>query len=137
MSPHEGNRTPQPGSAGHSPAKNNDAGYASAAAVAGLAREVEALRRAIDPLRELPRHVDELTDLVARLAETAATSTCRPTPVVAPSWLMLPADVRTAHAMLRELTGWMGEVFLRYPDAAVACRSAGCGTPTWSRSCCG
>ena len=122
MSTHDGrNGMPQRGSNGPGTGSGGDAGYASAAAVAGLAREVEALRRAIEPLRELPARVDELADLVARLAETtAAAGTSRPAPAAAPSWLALPAEVRTAHLVLTELTGWMGGVFLRYPDAAAS-----------------
>jgi hypothetical protein len=47
--------------------------YASTAAVAGLVREVEALRRAVEPLRGLPSRVEQLARLVAELAETTAT----------------------------------------------------------------
>ena len=93
--------------------------YASAAALAGLAAEVEGLRRVIDPLRSLPERVGQLAALLAHVSGELATFTARSAPPVAPSWLMLPADPTTAHVVLEELTGWMGAVYLRYPDAAV------------------
>jgi hypothetical protein len=92
--------------------------FASAAALAGLAGEVEALRRATDPLRQLPARVDELARLLARVANELADHTAHSGPVAAPSWLMLPADPAIAQQVLGELTGWMGAVYLRYADAA-------------------
>ncbi|MQA12834.1 MAG: hypothetical protein GEV09_01325 [Pseudonocardiaceae bacterium] len=94
--------------------------YASAASVAGLAQEVEALRRAVDPLRGLPDRVDELARLLARVADELADHTAHSGPVAAPSWLMLPDDPATASRVLAELTGWMSRVYLRYGDAAAA-----------------
>jgi len=99
----------------------------SAAAVAGLAREVEALRRGLEQLRGLPARVEELADLVARLADV---TNAQPTPeskAGAPSWLNLPdashaptdADVvEDTERVLTELIGWLGRVYLRYADAA-------------------
>ena len=93
--------------------------YASAAAVAGLAREVEALRRVVEPLRGLPARVEQLAGLVAELAETTAADG-RPAPARTPSWLDLPADAEPADAaaLLGQLVEWMAGIFLRYTDAA-------------------
>jgi len=96
----------------------NGTSYASAAAVAGLAHEVEALRRAVDPLRQLPGRVDELARLLARVADELADHTARSGPTTAPSWLLLPTDPDDARRLLGELIGWMGQVYLRYSDAA-------------------
>ncbi|MFN2495757.1 MAG: hypothetical protein ABR608_07605, partial [Pseudonocardiaceae bacterium] len=93
--------------------------YASTGAVAGLAREVETLRRVIDPLRELPGRLDELAALVVQLAGATAATASTPTTVSASSWLDLaPDDVQAAHKLLTDLTRWMEVVYLRYPDAA-------------------
>jgi hypothetical protein len=96
---------------------NNGPSYASSAAVSGLAREVEALRMAVEPMKKMPRQLDALANTVRTLAEASAA-----TPITggAPSWLDLPADVGRAQAVLADLTGWMGEVFLRYGDAVAA-----------------
>jgi hypothetical protein len=93
--------------------------YATAAAVAGLAREVEALRRTIEPLRGMPGRVEQLAGLVADLAETTA-GDASPEPARTPSWLDLPADAEPADAaaLLDQLVEWMAGVFLRYTDAA-------------------
>jgi hypothetical protein len=93
---------------------NSDPSYASAAAVSGLAREVEALRMAVEPMKKMPGQVDELARVVRTLAEQSAAA---PMTGGAPSWLDLPADVDRARAVLADLTTWMGEVFLRYADA--------------------
>lgn len=94
--------------------------YASAAAVAGLAQEVDALRRAVDPLRQLPGRVDELAKLLARVADELADHTAHAGPVATPTWLMLPDDPTTAARVLAELSGWMSRVYLRYGDAAAS-----------------
>jgi hypothetical protein len=82
--------------------------------VAGLARELDALRRLVEPLAgspDRPGRVDELSRLVAQLADTVATLTARHrTPV--PTWLLLPADPAAAARVLDELAG--GDL----PDAA-------------------
>jgi hypothetical protein len=91
--------------------------YADAGAVAGLAREIEALRQSIDKLRGLPSWVDELAQLVAQLAEDTTAATAAAAGGV-PSWLDLPTEVDTAYAVLGELLAWMQVVYLRYPDAA-------------------
>ena len=99
-----------------------------AGAVAGLAREVEALRRRLDALRSLPQRVDQLADLLARHAETAAATTPSSAIPASPSWLDLPADpgrpaessaaARAAEDLLTTLASWVGGIYLRYPDAA-------------------
>ena len=92
-------------------------GYPDAGAVAGLAREIEALRQAIDTLHGLPSRVDALAELVAQLADAVNATTAPPAGGVA-SWLDLPTEADTAHAVLGELLAWMQMVYLRYPDAA-------------------
>jgi hypothetical protein len=96
-------------------------------AVAGLAREVETLRRRVDQLQSLPRRIEQLAELFARQAETvaAAAGPAAPAPT---SWLDLPIDpdrpaesssaVRAAEELITGLAGWVGGVYLRYPDAA-------------------
>jgi hypothetical protein len=95
-----------------------------AGAVAGLAREVETLRRRLDQLQSLPQRIEQLAELLARQAETT-TAPAAPAPT---SWLDLPTGsdcaaesssaARAAEHLLTGLTGWVGGVYLRYPDAA-------------------
>ena len=94
--------------------------YASQAALAGLASEVEGLRRAIEHLGALPERVEDVAGLVARLAEAAAQRTAPAKPSTAPSWLDLPATAGPADAelLLVDLIGWLHTVYLRYADAA-------------------
>ena len=95
----------------------NGSAYASAASVAGLAREIDALRRDLTELVRVPARLDELADLVAQLAE--ATAAACPTPATGVvSWLDLPDDLATAQQVLGGLVDWMARVYLRYPDAA-------------------
>lgn len=97
-------------------ASTNEPNYASASAVAGLAREVEALRRAVEPVTALSRQIDDLARVVQEVAERQAAS--GPSTEGAPSWLDLPADIGTVRTVLTDLTGWMHDVYLRYADAA-------------------
>lgn len=92
--------------------------YASAAAVAGLAGEVEQLRRRLEPVETLPDRVQQLADVVDGLADKVAHLSQRGQSTAVPSWLMAPADADTAGELLDELTSWMQQVFLRYADAA-------------------
>lgn len=101
------------------PSTNGQSGYASAEAAAGLAREVEELRRTFAPLVGLPGRVDDLARVVAELVETVTALSARPTRAPAPSWLMLPADDGAVGQVLGELCAWLHAVYLRYPDAAV------------------
>jgi hypothetical protein len=89
-------------------------------AVAGLAREIEALRRQLADLAQLPRRVEQLADLLARLAEqTAAQQAAGPGTL---TWLDLPTDrpdaAADAEQILARLAGWLASVYLRYTDAA-------------------
>jgi hypothetical protein len=90
-------------------------------ALAGLAREVEAMRRA---MRQVPTAADlaRLAATVAELSETTAamqaTGGRRGEPDPVPSWLTLPHDAHSARAVLGDLTEWLGDVYLRYGDAA-------------------
>ena len=90
-------------------------------AVAGLAREVEALRKGM-------RHVPSIADLsrlastVADLSETVSAIQAvgggrRPSEAI-PSWLTSPRDLHDAQAVLSDLTSWLRDVYLRYADAA-------------------
>jgi hypothetical protein len=85
------------------------------ASVAGLAREVEGVRRRLlgtASAAELTR----VADLVTDLSETITASAASPEPP--PSWLALPANPDMAATLLADLIGWVGRVHLRYTDAA-------------------
>ena len=103
------------------PRQEGDRGpCATAASVAGLAREVESIRRTVADVTELPTRLDELAALVARLADDLAMTAPAQAPKrPEPSWLDLPADATPieASALLLDLAAWIGTVFLRYPDA--------------------
>lgn len=102
------------------PAGNEDDGVEVARSVAGLAREVEALRRAVDPLLPVGDRVDELAGLLAQVTDVVTMLSARPAAAPAPSWLMLPGDEVSARRLLNELTAWLHAIFLRYPDGAMA-----------------
>jgi len=110
-------RPPPAGTPGATP-EGEGSGFARADAVAGLAREVDGLRRSMDPLAGLPERVDDLTRLVAQLADAVAAAPPRPAPTPAPSWLIAPADPEATAAVLEGLCGWLHAVYLRYRDAA-------------------
>jgi hypothetical protein len=97
--------------------------YATSAAVAGLAREVEALRRAVDQLRAVPRQVEQVAALVARLAERGVAASDELAEERTVTWLDLPSDpggaaTPDAESLLLRLMDWMAAVYLRYADAA-------------------
>lgn len=96
---------------------NESNGYASAAAVAGLARELDGLRRKIDKLAKVPSRVDELATMIAQLAGDVATHAGPSERLAAPSWLDLAHVERFARGELDALVGWMGQVYLRYTGA--------------------
>ena len=61
--------------------------------------------------------MNALAELVRQLADAVNATTAAAAGGVA-SWLDLPTEVDTAHAVLGELLTWMQVVYLRYPDAA-------------------
>ncbi len=93
------------------------------ALLAGLAREMEALRRRLDELERLTGRVDELTVLVSQFGESvAATNSRTDVALSVPSWLDFPTDRAIANAevaqdLLSRLARWVGGVYLRYRDA--------------------
>lgn len=88
---------------------------ASAAAVAGLASEVEALRRAVDPI---PSRVADLARLTADLGAQVRDLAVAPKAGAMPSWLVAPTDRDIVRLLLGELDAWLRVVLLRYSDAA-------------------
>ncbi len=93
--------------------------YATAAALAGVASEVESLRRRTGHLHELPGRVQQLADLLDELSGRVQQLTAQ-NPEPPPSWLMLPADADFTRQVLDELTVWLHQVLLRYADVAAA-----------------
>lgn len=92
-------------------------------AVAGLAREVDGLRRQFDTVADLPVRVEALTRSVAELSdavEALAALPSRPGPTPAPSWLSAPADPEVTSRLVEGLVAWLRAVFLRYPDGQAA-----------------
>jgi hypothetical protein len=87
-------------------------------AVAGLAREIEALHRRVDELARTGKRLDELGALVTRLAQVTGPNKNAPSQV-APSWLDLdaPGQPGAAEEILGMLGGWVARVYLRYSDA--------------------
>lgn len=94
--------------------------YATAAAVAGIASEVEQLRRQIEPLHKLPDRVEQLGELCEQLTEQVRTHVPQKQTTEIRSWLMLPADAEAAGEVLAEVVTWLQAVLLRYRDAADA-----------------
>jgi hypothetical protein len=97
----------------------------AAASVAGLAREVEQLRRTVADHDALRERLDSLAGLVARLAETLASTPGGTAPM--PSWLDHPTDpgqpveaskaARDAQDLLSKLHAWVAGIYLAYSDA--------------------
>lgn len=91
-----------------------------AAAVSGLARELEALRRRQDQLDGLPDKVRDLARMVRSLADVVEAANrpagsgeeagCR-------LWLAAPVAPGAVRQVLDELVEWVKAVFLRYADA--------------------
>jgi hypothetical protein len=100
------------------PGQPPEGDFARADALAGLAREVDGLRRSIGLLDTVPNRIDDLARTVAQLADALAAVPPRPGPTPAPSWLTVSDDPDAARALLEGLCGWLHRVFLRYPDAA-------------------
>jgi hypothetical protein len=103
---------------------------ATAAAVIGLAREVETLRRNMELLSLLPERLEEVAGMVLRLAQSAAGRRDGEQDAATVSWLAMPADATPndaipadaiptdAESLLLELIGWLSAVYLRYADGA-------------------
>ena len=84
-------------------------------AVAGLAREVEQLRRQVQrmaPADEVVRLAKIVTELEATIAQPPVQADPPPT------WLGLGNDPSEAECLLSNLTTWLAEVYLRYVDGA-------------------
>jgi hypothetical protein len=94
--------------------------FARADALAGVAREVDGLRRAVDPLRDIGGRVEDLARLVGQLTDAVTALSKRPGATPAPSWLLLPTDPAAVEQVLGEVCVWLHAVFLRYPDGAAA-----------------
>ena len=85
-------------------------------AVTGLAREVEGVRRTLAgtaSAAELARVADLVADLSQIITASGAVA-----PEPPPTWLAAPADTDLAATLLVDLVGWIGQVYLRYTDAA-------------------
>ena len=93
--------------------------YATSAAVAGLAREVEALRRTVDTTAGVTRRVEDLAAVVADLAVAVEQLTATPTVAPPACWLDLAADEAETFALLSKLTLWLGGIYLAYGDAVL------------------
>ncbi len=92
----------------------------SAAVVAGLAREVDALRKAVRKVAGCPGQVEQLAATLAQALDQFA-ATGRAERVRPVSWIADPgvtADPTAAARALGELAQWVGRVYLRYPAAA-------------------
>lgn len=97
---------------------HNDSEPPISAAVAGLARELEVLRRRLGKLDDLSTRVTDLARVVTNLVADVASGTATGAGgAPATSWLALADDEPTARAVLDELTGWMTHVYLCYADA--------------------
>ncbi|GAA2566184.1 hypothetical protein [Pseudonocardia hydrocarbonoxydans] len=94
--------------------------FARADALAAVVREIDGLRRTVDPLRDIGGRLDDLGQLVGQLSDAVNAVSARPGPTPAPSWLLLPTDPAVADRVLGEVCGWLHAVFLRYPDGATA-----------------
>ncbi len=103
------------------------AAAATAGPLAGLAREVEQLRREQADLGRLAGRVAELGELLTRLADTVGAQRPAQPATAAPCWLDHPSDPghdpAGSHAavdaakLLTTLAAWVAGVYLRYSDA--------------------
>jgi hypothetical protein len=100
------------------PGQSEEGEFARADALAGLAREVDGLRRGLDPLAGVPTRVDDLARTVTKLADALSAAPPRPGPTPAPSWFTASDDAEAASVLLEGLCEWLRRVFLRYPDGA-------------------
>ncbi len=93
----------------------------SGSAVAGLAREVESMRRAMKQVAtksELTRLADLITELSDTVtAVTGATGGGAGEAEPPTRWLATSWSAEAAGGLLADLTAWMSDVYLRYGDA--------------------
>jgi len=111
---------------------NEQPDLASAASVAGLAREIEQLRHRVGGLDRLAAQVEDLAAVVAQRVDTvpSASPSSGEASMDVTSWLDYPSDddrpadtsaaAHDAEALLAALAAWVGEVHLRYRDATAA-----------------
>ncbi|WP_445185134.1 hypothetical protein ACTXG6_43520 [Pseudonocardia sp. Cha107L01] len=96
----------------------------TAAAVSGLAREVEALRTKLRPVEGLDKQVTDLANALAAMADDLLARNRKNGEILAPSWLSIPTAEEVDPAAVAEaldgLIGWVGHVYLAYPDAAAS-----------------
>jgi len=85
-------------------------------AVAGLAREVEAIRRTLDDTATAAE-LDKLARVVTDLTEMVGAPVGSDDAVVL-SWLSAPTAADKTSTFLRDLVGWLNAIYLRYADAA-------------------
>ena len=97
--------------------------------VTGLAREVDELRRTVEPLAGIDDRVDDLAGIVTDLARKLAALTARKGPTPCPSWLCAPSDPRVVTGLLDGLRVWMEAIYLRYSDAAASLPECWCWHP--------
>jgi hypothetical protein len=86
--------------------------------VAGLAREVDALRKAVRKVAGLPGQVEQLAATLAQALDEFAATGRGADPVRPVSWIGETTDRATAAQALSELADWVARVYLRYPIAA-------------------
>ncbi len=92
---------------------------ATMAGLAGLAREIEALRHAVGEAAGLRQRVEDLAAVVADLAIAVEQLTASPSVKPPACWLDFADSEADAFALLAELAAWTGAVFLRYGDATL------------------
>ena len=91
-------------------------------AVAGLASEVESVRRGMrtvastGELARVATTVADLTEVVSTIQSVGGGKQRESD--VCPSWLTLRHEFHDARAILSDLTAWLRDVYLRYADAA-------------------
>jgi len=100
------------------PAGTDGPSTATPAAVAGLARQLDVLHRQMETLRELPGRVDDLSRMLAQLADAVHAQSARSQAAPAPSWLFMPDSETAVVEVLEQLFAWLHAIYLRYRDAA-------------------
>jgi hypothetical protein len=86
--------------------------------VAGLAREVDTLRKAVRKVAGLQGQVEQLAATLAQALDEFAAAGRGVDPVRPVSWIGETTDPSAAARALGELADWVGRVYLRYPLAA-------------------